>query len=59
MELEASEVCGCIARERIDFPSEIVHWVVTRRRCVRTVGWMGWWVGSGDSDYSWGAAAGP
>ncbi len=27
MELEASEVCGCIACERIYFPSEIVRWV--------------------------------
>jgi hypothetical protein len=27
IELEASEVCGCIACERIYFPSEIVHWV--------------------------------
>jgi hypothetical protein len=26
MELEASEVCGCIACERIYFPSEIVRW---------------------------------
>lgn len=26
-ELEASEVCGCIACERIYFPSEIVRWV--------------------------------
>jgi hypothetical protein len=26
-ELEASEVCGCIACERIYFPSEIVQWV--------------------------------
>jgi hypothetical protein len=27
MELEASAVCGCIACERIYFPSEIVLWV--------------------------------
>ncbi|MGA9717184.1 MAG: hypothetical protein WBQ79_02805 [Acidobacteriaceae bacterium] len=27
MELEASEVCGCIACERIYFPSEIVRWL--------------------------------
>ena len=27
MELEASEVCGCLACERIYFPSEIVRWV--------------------------------
>jgi hypothetical protein len=27
MELEASEVCGCIACERIYFPSEIERWV--------------------------------
>ena len=27
MELEASEVCGCIACERIYFPGEIVRWV--------------------------------
>jgi hypothetical protein len=27
MELEASEVCGCIACERIYFPSEIVGWL--------------------------------
>jgi len=27
MELEASEACGCIACERIYFPSEIVRWV--------------------------------
>jgi hypothetical protein len=27
MELGASEACGCIACERIHFPSEIVHWV--------------------------------
>jgi hypothetical protein len=27
MELEASEVCGCIACERIYFPSEVVGWV--------------------------------
>jgi hypothetical protein len=27
IELEASEVCGCIACERIYFPSEIVRWV--------------------------------
>jgi hypothetical protein len=27
MEMEASEVCGCIACERIYFPSEIVRWV--------------------------------
>jgi len=26
MELEASEVCGCIACERIYFPSEVVRW---------------------------------
>lgn len=26
-ELEASEACGCIACERIYFPSEIVHWL--------------------------------
>jgi hypothetical protein len=27
MELEASEVCGCIACERIYFPSEVVRWL--------------------------------
>lgn len=27
MELEASEACGCIACERIYFPSEIVRWI--------------------------------
>jgi hypothetical protein len=27
MELEASEACGCIACERIYFPSEIVRWL--------------------------------
>jgi hypothetical protein len=27
IELEASEVCGCIACERIYFPSEIVRWL--------------------------------
>jgi hypothetical protein len=27
VELEASEACGCIACERIYFPSEIVQWV--------------------------------
>ena len=27
LELEASEVCGCIACERIYFPSEIVRWL--------------------------------
>jgi len=27
LELEASEACGCIACERIYFPSEIVRWV--------------------------------
>jgi hypothetical protein len=27
MELEASEVCGCIACEQIYFPSEIVRWL--------------------------------
>jgi hypothetical protein len=27
MEMEASEVCGCIACERIYFPSEIVQWL--------------------------------
>jgi hypothetical protein len=27
MELEASEVCGCIACERIYFPSEIARWL--------------------------------
>lgn len=27
VELEASEVCGCIACERIYFPSEIVRWL--------------------------------
>ena len=43
MELEASEVCGCIACERIYFPSEIVRWARTGRRCVRTAGWMRWW----------------
>jgi hypothetical protein len=35
MELEASEVCGCTACEQIHFPSEIVRWVVTRRRSAR------------------------
>jgi hypothetical protein len=41
MELEASEVCGCIACGSTR--SEIVHWVVTGRRCTRTAGLMRWW----------------
>ncbi len=59
MELEASEVCGCIACERIYFPSEIVRWLedgdggvsALRRGC-------GGGVGFGDSDYARGAEKG-
>ena len=43
MELEASEVCGFIAREWIYFPSEIVRWVIMRRRRIRTAKRMRWW----------------
>jgi len=58
MEFEASEVCGCIACERIYFPSEIVRWVVTRLRRVRIAGWMRWWGPRRGYDYARGAAAG-
>ena len=60
MELEASEVCGCIACERIYFPSEIVRWVDEETALCPHCG-VDAVVGSasGDPDYAWRVAKGP